>query len=117
MQTPSVLPPAHDAISSSRLAYIAAAAAGDCIPLFASHYNPSANITPSANMPVSMPISTLKGSWKRLLDDERLRRSSQVLSVIDQHVCIFGGEVKPREPIDDKIDIVSLKPGRPSFRC
>ncbi|CAN9358963.1 unnamed protein product [Alternaria alternata] len=66
-------------------------------------------------MPVSMPISTLKGSWKRLLDDERLRRSSQVLSVIDQHVCIFGGEVKPREPIDDKIDIVSLKPDAKSL--
>ncbi|KAI4701292.1 hypothetical protein J4E81_003032 [Alternaria sp. BMP 2799] len=56
-----------------------------------------------------MPISTLKGSWKRLLDDERLRRSSQVLSVVDDHVCIFGGEVKPREPLDDKVDIVSLK--------
>jgi hypothetical protein len=62
-------------------------------------------------MPVSMPISTLKGTWKRLLSDERLRRSSQVLSIIDQQACIFGGEVKPREPIDDKVDIFSLKSG------
>jgi hypothetical protein len=62
-------------------------------------------------MPVSMPINTLKGQWKRLLTDERLRRSSQVLSVIDQQVCIFGGEVKPREPIDDKVDMFSLKSG------
>jgi hypothetical protein len=60
------------------------------------------------SMPVSMPISTLKGTWRRLLSDERLRRSSQVLSVIDQQVCIFGGEVKPREPIDDKVDTFSL---------
>ncbi|KAH7394437.1 kelch repeat protein-like protein [Pyrenochaeta sp. MPI-SDFR-AT-0127] len=59
-------------------------------------------------MPVGRPISVLKGSWTRLLDTERLRRSSQVLSVIDQTVCIFGGEVKPREPVDDKVDLFSL---------
>jgi hypothetical protein len=58
-----------------------------------------------------MPISTLKGSWTRLLSDERLRRSSQVLSVIENTVCVYGGEVKPREPIDDQIDMFSLKPG------
>ncbi|KNG51951.1 kelch repeat protein [Stemphylium lycopersici] len=56
-----------------------------------------------------MPISTLKGSWKRLVDDERLRRSSQVISVIDSNVYIFGGELKPREPIDDKVHIFPLK--------
>ncbi|EUC30065.1 hypothetical protein COCCADRAFT_104801 [Bipolaris zeicola 26-R-13] len=60
-------------------------------------------------MPVGKPVNTLKGSWKRLLNDERLRRSSQVLSVVDSNVCIFGGEVKPREPIDDKVDVVPLK--------
>lgn len=60
-------------------------------------------------MPVGKPINTLKGSWKRLLNDERLRRSSQVLSVVDSNVCIFGGEVKPREPIDDKVDVFPLK--------
>lgn len=57
------------------------------------------------------PISTLKGTWTRILDTDRLRRSSQVVSVIDQTVCIFGGEVQPRQPIDDKVDILSLKPG------
>lgn len=64
-------------------------------------------------MPVGKPINTLKGSWKRLLNDERLRRSSQVLSVVDSNVCIFGGEVKPREPIDDKVDVVPLKSSMP----
>jgi hypothetical protein len=64
-------------------------------------------------MPVSKPISTLKGTWKRLLDTERLRRSSQVLSVVDSNVYIFGGEVKPREPIDDKVDVVPLKSSMP----
>lgn len=62
-------------------------------------------------MPVGRPINMLKGTWTRLLDTERLRRSSQVLSVIDQTVFIFGGEVKPREPVDDKVDLFSLKSG------
>jgi hypothetical protein len=62
-------------------------------------------------MPIRKPISTLKGTWTRLLDTERLRRSSQVLSVIDQTVCIFGGEVHPRQPVDDKVDVFSLQPG------
>jgi hypothetical protein len=59
------------------------------------------------------PINMLKGTWTRLLNEDRLQRSSQVLSVIDQTVCIFGGEVQPRKPVDDKIDVFSLKPGKP----
>ncbi|KAH7390836.1 kelch repeat protein-like protein [Phaeosphaeria sp. MPI-PUGE-AT-0046c] len=55
------------------------------------------------------PISTLKGTWIRLLDTERLRRSSQVLSVIDDKICIFGGEVLPRQPVDDQIDVLSTQ--------
>lgn len=62
-------------------------------------------------MPVSLPINTLQGSWARLLDTDRLRRSSHALSVINQTVCIFGGEVEPREPVDAKIDLLSLQPG------
>lgn len=61
---------------------------------------------------IARPISTLKGTWTRLLDTERLRRSSQVLSVIDDKICIFGGEVQPRQPIDDKIDVLFTTPGR-----
>jgi hypothetical protein len=62
-------------------------------------------------MPIRKPISTLTGTWMRLLDTERLRRSSQVLSVIDETVYIFGGEVQPRQPVDDKVDVFSLQPG------
>jgi hypothetical protein len=62
-------------------------------------------------MPVSLPMNTLKGNWSRLHNTERLRRSSHVVSVIDQTVCIFGGEVQPRQPIDDQIDILSLQSG------
>ncbi|KAF2030527.1 kelch repeat protein-like protein [Setomelanomma holmii] len=62
-----------------------------------------------------MPIHFLKGTWTRLLDTERLKRSSQVLSVIDQTVCIFGGEVQPRQPVDNKVDVFSLKPDTPNL--
>ena len=66
-------------------------------------------------MPVSLPINTLKGNWTRLHSAERLRRSSHVVSVIDQTVCIFGGEVQPRQPIDDQIDVLSLQSGKASL--
>jgi hypothetical protein len=73
----------------------------------------SLNLSPfsTSKMPVSLPISTLKGNWTRLHSTERLRRSSHVVSVIDQTVCIFGGEVQPRQPIDDQIDVLSLQSG------
>jgi hypothetical protein len=57
------------------------------------------------------PISTLKANWSRLLTSERLRRSSHVVAVLDQTVCIFGGEVEPRKPLDSHIDLLSLEPG------
>ncbi|KAJ4987622.1 kelch repeat protein [Stagonosporopsis vannaccii] len=59
-------------------------------------------------MPVSMPINTLKGTWQRLVKNDRLKRSSQVLSVINGQACIFGGEVQPRQPVDDNVDIIAL---------
>lgn len=58
-----------------------------------------------------MPVSTLTGTWTRLIASERLRRSSQALSVIGQHIYVFGGEVQPRQPVDDKVDVLSLAPG------
>ncbi|KAL5119728.1 hypothetical protein ACEQ8H_002334 [Pleosporales sp. CAS-2024a] len=59
------------------------------------------------------PINMLKGTWKRVLETDRLARSSHVLSVIDDTVCIFGGEVQPRQPVDNQVDILSLKPEAP----
>lgn len=61
-----------------------------------------------------MPISTLKGAWRRILSEDRLRRSSHALSVVEGNVCIFGGEVQPRQPVDNQVDIVSLKAGNTS---
>lgn len=56
-------------------------------------------------------MNTLKGNWQRLAKNDRLKRSSQVISVIDGQACIFGGEVQPRQPVDDKVDIVTLSAG------
>lgn len=55
-----------------------------------------------------MPVSTLSGTWTRLLAADRLRRSSQVVSAVGETVCVFGGEVVPRQPVDDKIDVISV---------
>jgi hypothetical protein len=60
---------------------------------------------------LAMPVGSINATWSRLLASERLRRSSQVLSVIDQAIWIFGGEVLPRQPVDNQVDVVSLKPG------
>ncbi|KAF2180375.1 galactose oxidase [Zopfia rhizophila CBS 207.26] len=57
-----------------------------------------------------MPISHLTATWSKLLVSDRLRRSSQALSVIDQVIYIFGGEVLARQPVDDQVDIISLTP-------
>ncbi|KAF2638185.1 galactose oxidase [Massarina eburnea CBS 473.64] len=61
--------------------------------------------------PIGRPIWNQNGAWTRLLASERLRRSSQVLSVIDNTAYIFGGEVQPRQPVDNQIDAVSLRKG------
>ncbi|KAF2475906.1 galactose oxidase [Lindgomyces ingoldianus] len=62
-----------------------------------------------------MPVSQLTATWSRLLVSDRLRRSSQVLSVVNQTVCIFGGEVLPRQPVDDQVDVFSLTPDVPKL--
>lgn len=54
---------------------------------------------------------SIKGTWKRLIESDRLRRSSQVVTAIGDTVCIFGGEVAPRQPVDDQVDILTLTPG------
>jgi hypothetical protein len=59
-------------------------------------------------MPISKPVWSLNGKWARLHDAERLRRSSQVLSVVGNTAYIFGGEVQPRQPVDDKVDVLPL---------
>jgi hypothetical protein len=47
--------------------------------------------------------------WRSIAQSERLCRSSQAVSVVGQKAYIFGGELHPRSPVDNRIDIVSLE--------
>ncbi|CAI7653938.1 unnamed protein product [Penicillium manginii] len=47
----------------------------------------------------------------KLLEEESLRRSSQIISVVGDQAYIFGGELRPREPRDNDVHVVSLKSG------
>lgn len=48
-------------------------------------------------------------SWKCLVNHDDLQRSSHIVSVADKHVYVFGGELIPREPRDNKVFEVDLE--------
>jgi hypothetical protein len=54
--------------------------------------------------PTKLPCAT----WTRITSSKRLYRSSQAVSTVGQKVYIFGGELLPREPVDNRVDVVSL---------
>lgn len=47
-------------------------------------------------------------TWTRLASSVRLYRSSQAVSVVGEKMYIFGGELVPRQPVDNKIDVVKV---------
>lgn len=53
-------------------------------------------------------MSTIPATWTKVASTERLSRSSQAVSVVDGAAYIFGGEVVPRQPVDNSLDIVTL---------
>ncbi|OAA54625.1 Kelch repeat protein [Cordyceps fumosorosea ARSEF 2679] len=57
-------------------------------------------------------MSTAK--WFRLISTQRLYRSSQTTTVVGQKAYIFGGELIPRQPVDNKFDVVEIFPGNNS---
>jgi hypothetical protein len=52
----------------------------------------------------------LKAKWHRI-DSPPLPRSSHSLSVIAGRAYIFGGEVSPREPVDNDMHVITLPSG------
>lgn len=54
-------------------------------------------------------MTRLSATWTQLTQSARLQRSSQCLSVLGSKIFIFGGEVVPRQPIDNRLDVVSLE--------
>ncbi|KAL3462475.1 hypothetical protein BJX64DRAFT_140478 [Aspergillus heterothallicus] len=46
--------------------------------------------------------------WRKLISDSSIQRSSQSLSVIGNNAYIYGGELRPREPVDSAVNRISL---------
>jgi len=57
-----------------------------------------------------MASAFLSAKWTRLVSNARLQRSSQSICLIDSQAWIFGGELEPRVPVDNKLDVVELNP-------
>ncbi|KAL1986501.1 hypothetical protein VTN96DRAFT_6260 [Rasamsonia emersonii] len=53
--------------------------------------------------------TTISATWHKAVEaEEILQRSSQVLSVVDGQAYVFGGELRPREPRDNDVHVLSL---------
>ncbi|KAL2426626.1 hypothetical protein ABEF95_010896 [Exophiala dermatitidis] len=50
--------------------------------------------------------------WTKLCEDDSIRRSSQALAVAGDSAYIFGGELRPREPVDSSVYQISTKPNQ-----
>lgn len=53
----------------------------------------------------------VRAVWKKLLSDASIQRSSQTLSVIGGSAYIYGGELRPREPVDSVVYRISADGG------
>lgn len=61
-----------------------------------------------AAIAIAKSTMPLKASWKRIPTDIVLPRSSHSVSVVKGKVYIFGGEEKPREPVDNHVHVFTL---------
>lgn len=62
-----------------------------------------------AAIAVAKPTLPLKASpWKKIPSDTSIPRSSHSLSLIKGKAYIFGGEFRPREPVDNHVHVISL---------
>lgn len=53
----------------------------------------------------------VRAVWNKLLSDASIQRSSQTLSVIGGNAYIYGGELRPREPVDSAVYRISTDRG------
>ncbi|KAK4569489.1 hypothetical protein LTR86_003252 [Recurvomyces mirabilis] len=56
-------------------------------------------------------MSSITGYWTKLAQNDELKRSSLCASVAGSCVYIFGGELEPRKPRDNKVYRVAVKHG------
>ncbi|KAL4756955.1 Kelch repeat protein [Aspergillus foveolatus] len=50
----------------------------------------------------------VRAAWKKLLNDASVQRSSQTLSIVGKDAFIYGGELRPREPVDSAVYRISV---------
>jgi hypothetical protein len=55
---------------------------------------------------------TLQATWRKLGSLPTLQKSSHSLSIVGKAAYIFGGELKPREPIDGNVHVLDLSQGK-----
>jgi hypothetical protein len=66
-----------------------------------------------ASVALHLTSSTMvQASWKKLAATAAIQRSSQTLAVIADKAYIYGGELRPREPVDSDVYAFRLDPGR-----
>ncbi|KAK4168217.1 kelch repeat protein [Cladorrhinum sp. PSN259] len=53
-------------------------------------------------------MKNLSARWRQLASNERLGRSSQSLSVLGSRAWVFGGELLPRQPVDNRLTVIEL---------
>ena len=61
-----------------------------------------------AAVAIAKSTMPLKATWRRIPTDKALPRSSHSLSIIKSKAYIFGGEEKPREPVENHIHVFTL---------
>lgn len=61
-----------------------------------------------AGIAVASSTMPLRGTWKRISIGDPLPRSSHSLNVIKGMAYIFGGEIRPRVPVDNDMHLVTL---------
>ncbi|KAL7913387.1 kelch domain-containing protein [Trichoderma velutinum] len=55
-----------------------------------------------------MTTSNISARWTKLVAASRLCRSSHILSASASRVLIFGGELLPRQPVDNHVDQINV---------
>ncbi|KAL7962682.1 kelch domain-containing protein [Trichoderma compactum] len=55
-----------------------------------------------------MATSIISGRWTKLVETPRLCRSSHILSANASGAFIFGGELLPRQPVDNHVDQIDI---------
>ena len=63
-----------------------------------------------AGIAIAKSTLPLKASWKRVSIADALPRSSLSLSIVKGTAYIFGGEIRPREPVGNDVHSITLPP-------